>query len=419
MKKNLRKLITVFITAFVMTVMLPVAAQAAVKVSSGDGSEKNPYMMTLSGACKEEPFKYNIYPDREEAYYYASFIKIKATKVLQITVRDAENFFNFKRTEKDQWRRENEFIIRSGETVFLKVRAQGSVNNTMKITAKAVSSDEYCPKNPTGIHTFGGIYYRGECIKYCGYTCKHPKEGRKYDYSYYENVIVNGVSKHMPLFWCSTCESKGRDLADAKPCTVKKWTKKSNEEKHHGICTVCNWEAYGTCKYKTTYGKGSWSIHYVSDKCTVCGVGSSKAIKTQNHSFKKNVCTKCKFKRVVPGTLKISSLRQSGKMKKSYYTVQAHWEKRSGTYYWIPAKKAAKYEYKIYYKLSSANAKKYIISTHPKWNASGYWLIGTNKKSSTIKFNKSSAIKNITLYITPVSKTGTPGKTIKKVIKLS
>ena len=131
------------------------------------------------------------------------------------------------------------------------------------------------------------------------------------------------------------------------------------------------------------------------------------------------MCTKCQFKRVVPGTLKISSLKQKGKKKKTHYTVEAHWEKRGSTYYWIPAKKATSYEYKLYYKIRSKNAKKYIISLNPNWKASGDWMLSTKKKSFTYKFYRSTPIKKLTLYLTPVSKTDTPGKTVKRVVKFS
>lgn len=412
MKKKFTKLMTMFITVLIMTVLLPVAAQAAVKVLSGDGSESNPYEMTISGACKEESFRYNVYPDSEDNYGYASSMKLKSAKTVLITVKDAENYFNFRRTESDWWIRESDFIVRSGETVHLKVRARGSGINTMKITAKVVSSEEYCPNNANGRHIF---YSNEECSRRCGYKCKHPRESREYSDSFYENITVNGVSKHIPEFKCNACDGKWHsDPADAKTCTPEKWSKESAEvQNHHGICTVCQREAYMPCKYKTVYKKADWSQHYVDKKCKVCGGYDGSYYKKQKHSFKNNVCTKCKFKRVVPGALKINSLK--GTVKKETVTIYGHW---SGNY-WIPAKQAIRYTYEISCNMSSKNAVKYILSS----TKTGEYVEGvpafSSKKRYKVKFVSYKPISKITVYASAVSKTGTPTKIVKRTVRFS
>lgn len=419
MRKEFRKFAITFVIAIIMTMVLSVGAQAAVNVSSGDGSESSPYEITVSGAS-EELLEYQLHPDSENKYYFASRIKLKATEIVQITIKDVKgegNYFRIEREGKDNGASGAKFIVRSGETLNVKATARSGGVSTMKITAKVVSNEEYCPKDISGIHDF----YQGECRYRCGYQCKHPRESRRY-IDQYEITVVNGVSKHMRSFKCSECDLLVEDPADAQACTVEKWSKESAERKeHHGTCTVCGKEVYMACEYnKTKYTKINESAHNVSKQCSICGgYDGSYYYKSEKHAFKKNVCTKCKFKRVMPGTLKISSLKQKGKKKKTHYTVEAHWEKRGSTYYWIPAKKATSYEYKLYYKIRSKNAKKYIISLNPNWKASGDWMLSTKKKSFTYKFYRSTPIKKLTLYLTPVSKTDTPGKTVKRVVKFS
>ena len=146
MRKEFRKFAITFVTAIVMTMILSVGAQAAVNVSSGDGSESSPYEITVSGAS-EELLEYQLYPDSENKYYFASRIKLKATEIVQITIKDVkdeENYFSIKREGKDNGKRAAKFIVRSGETLNVKASARSGGVSTMKITAKVVSNEEYC-----------------------------------------------------------------------------------------------------------------------------------------------------------------------------------------------------------------------------------------------------------------------------------
>lgn len=282
----------------------------------------------------------------------------------------------------------------------------------LPITANASVN---CPIGAFGIHHFDDD---GKC-RYCQYECQHPREGREYTTNY-EQITVNGVNKHMRLFRCDNCHNNGSlwnlfyDEADAETCTVTKWMKENAyQEKHHGICTVCEKEAYMPCEYGIVYKKYDYSKHYVDKKCKVCGGYDGSYNKKQKHTFQKNACTKCKFKQVVPGTLKIKSLK--GKMKSEYVTIPAHW---SGNY-WIPAKRAIRYTYEISCNMSSKNAAKYILADAK----SGEHIQGirtTSKKNQIkVKFTSYKRMDKYTVYAYAVSKTGTPSKVVKKVVKFS
>lgn len=413
MKEKIRNLIGTVIVVLLMTVMLPIQANAAVNVVSGDGSEQNPYAIVVSGISNELPFTYNLYPDSEMKYYYASRLTLKSTETVKVTFDDQKNGVSIQRTENGQGKAVENFIVRGGETVYLKISARQGGTNTLKITVKAVSLEEYCPINISGIH----VYYSGEC-RYCKYKCKHPREGRQYTTNY-EQITVNGVSKHVPLFKCNICDdttSYSRkvyyDEADAEACTVQKWSKENaDQQKHHGICTVCDKEAYRPCEYEIVYEKYDYSKHYVSKKCKVCGGYDGSYNKKQKHSFKKNVCTKCKFKRVVPGTLKIKSL--SGRVKANYVTIPAHWSKN----YWIPAKRTIRYTYEISCNMNSKNAKKYILADAKNGEHIQGIRTTTKKKLVKVKFTSYKRMNKYTVYAYAVSKTGTPSKVVKKVVK--
>ncbi len=286
MRKEFRKFAITFVIAIIMTMVLSVGAQAAVNVSSGDGSESSPYEITVSGAS-EELLEYQLHPDSENKYYFASRIKLKATEIVQITIKDVkdeENYFSIKREGKDNGKRAAKFIVRSGETLNVKASARSGGVSTMKITAKVVSNEEYCPNDTSGIHEF----YRGECRYKCGYNCKHPRESRRY-IDQYELTVVNGVNKHMRSFKCKECDLWVQDPADAQACTVEKWSKESAEMKeHHGTCTVCGKEVYTACEYnKTEYAKIDASEHVVSKQCSICGGYDGSYYKREKHAFKK------------------------------------------------------------------------------------------------------------------------------------
>lgn len=414
MKKKLRNLIGTVITILLMAVMLPIQANAAVTVVSGDGSDQNPYAIVVGGITNEFPFTYNLHPDSEMRYYYASRLTLKSTETVKVTLDDQVNDTSIERTKDGPGKAAKTFIVRGEETVYLKISARKSGTGTMKITVKPVSLEEYCPSTITGTHDF----YSGAC-RSCKYKCKHPKDGRKYSTNY-EQITVNGVNKHMPLFTCNICNGSSYskewyyDEAEAQACTAQKWTKENaDQQKHHGTCTVCGKEAYMPCEYEIVYKKYDYSKHYVDKKCKVCGGYDGSYNKKQKHTFKKNVCTKCKFKRVVPGALKIKSL--TGKVKSGYVTIPAHW---SGNY-WIPAKRRLRYTYEISCNMNAKNAAKYILAD----TKTGEHIQGihttSKKKRVKVKFTSYKRMNKYTVYAYAVSKTGTPSKVVKKVVKFS
>jgi hypothetical protein len=110
----------------------------------------------------------------------------------------------------------------------------------------------------------------------------------------------------------------------------------------------------------------------------------------------------------VPGSLKVNKAKNSAKGTKKTY--------KSGS------EKYYHYFFKISFDVTSKNAVKYIVSTNKDVTASvsrgNKQTFSKGKFTYTYKGKKNKKATKVTLYITPVSKTGTYGKTIKKTITL-
>lgn len=167
--------------------------------------------------------------------------------------------------------------------------------------------------------------------------------------------------------------------------------------------------------------------HMVYKNCSVCGMEEFQTVRvSEPHTFnKKNVC-KCGYKQIIPGNTKILSAKQSGKMKKIKGTTAGFWYKTYSGTSKIPTwhyQKPTKYNnkgYKIKFKLKKAkNVDYYLVSTKKNPEASAGTAKQQFKKTSfTYNYISKKKVKKVTLYVTPVSKTGNYGKTIKKTIKL-
>ncbi|MGN0355441.1 MAG: hypothetical protein ACI4EI_10255 [Muricoprocola sp.] len=253
--------------------------------------------------------------------------------------------------------------------------------------------------------------------------CQHPMEYREYQEGHYSS----DKGTHYQWYTCKQCgDSKLIDWEHGEKCTLTNCEKYNlYNDYHSGTCTVCDSFEYQDCTYKYNYSKSDAdaSGHMVSKTCTVCGgqgIMSGASTLRESHSYKNNVCTKCGFKRIIPGSVSITSAKQSGKVKAKKVSVYAHWEKNNrGGYSWIPAKKYTNYEYKISVKLKkAARTDYYVISPSKDWRSSAYKLY-TSKTSCTYTYlsTKKKASK-VTLYVTPVSTSGHEGKTVKKVVQL-
>ena len=273
---------------------------------------------------------------------------------------------------------------------------------------------ELCPHGAADPHNknydASKYWYAGGC-KNCSTICDHPEEYREYycetdNYAYGHYIYQDGV--HYRLYTCIQCGTAECIEEYGSPCTVE-YRIIEDPMCHDVICTVCGYAEKYPCEYKTyTKKTSSDKTHSTYKKCVDCGRIPESSEKNVNHTYKNNKCTKCGFKRVVPGTVKVKSASCTKKgTKKTYKTA-------SGSYY--------QYTYKIDLSLTSTNAEKYIISVNEnpdkKVDRGNRQVFSKSKFTFTYKGKKNKKPTKVTLYITPVSKTGTYGKTVKKTVTL-
>lgn len=258
----------------------------------------------------------------------------------------------------------------------------------------------------------------------CGYTCNHPKEKREYGSYTGTSAYLNYTpdSKyHYRDYKCSYCWRTGVEETGEKH-KYKRTKESIYDDYHTAKCTVCNYSVQSQCKYEVIYEKSDSDVnHRVRKKCTICKQYAYVANDIRKHSYKDNKCTKCGFKRVVPGEVKITTAKNTAKGKKRTVNVDGKWVYSNGEYIWKKPYKYNVYDYKISLKFSSKNAVKYIVT-----NAADKDLddghknrVVTKKNEFTYTYTSSrKTASKVTLYITPISKTGTYGKTVKKTITL-
>ncbi|MCR4843192.1 MAG: hypothetical protein K5840_08030 [Eubacterium sp.] len=190
----------------------------------------------------------------------------------------------------------------------------------------------------------------------------------------------------------------------------------STDTTHYVACAVCGYRKSVSCSFtETGYEKLNGNCHYKQVCCSECtNVESSTA---QKHTVVNGKCKYCGTKVVTPGKTKIKKITKLTPTKNKT-TVTGHWAGSS----WIPSSTGTSYKYPLKIKFKKAkNAKKYIISLKKPSTTldSLSGLTVTKKTTYTFKNpTKGAKAKKITIYITPVSKTGTYGKTVKKKVKL-
>ena len=198
---------------------------------------------------------------------------------------------------------------------------------------------ELCPHGAADPHNknydASKYWYAGGC-KNCSTICDHPEEYREYycetdNYAYGHYIYQDGV--HYRLYTCIQCGTAECIEEYGSPCTVE-YRIIEDPMCHDVICTVCGYAEKYPCEYKTyTKKTSSDKTHSTYKKCVDCGRIPESSEKNVNHTYKNNKCTKCGFKRVVPGTVKVKSASCTKKgTKKTYKTA-------SGSYY--------QYTYKI------------------------------------------------------------------------
>ena len=258
----------------------------------------------------------------------------------------------------------------------------------------------------------------------CGYVCKHPKEYREYGTYTGTSAYLNYTSDekmHYREFECSYCDQDG--VEEGKKHSFK-YTKENLYDNYHKVsCKVCSYSKTADCKYKTSYKKaGNDETHKVVKKCTICKQEGYVSKDFEKHSYKNNKCTKCGYKRIKPGKLTVKSAKCTSKGVKKNYKVDAHWEKFGGQWYWRETEKYVRYQYKIKLTVNSKNAVKYIVSSGKDITVDNSTVQRESFKKKTFTYtwnsSKNKKAKKVTLYITPVSKTGTYGKTVKKTVTL-
>lgn len=411
MKRSISKIIMNMLLILSMAIMIPSIAKAGTIPGTGTGKEADPYKLTI-GYCTDETFTYN--PNSGSCYLNVTF-----TENVEVTCTFAENdpWAQVGRSTNNRYSSLknldgtiNTFLAKNGETVKILIK-NGDSQKPIHFKCAALSDTaQYCSQNALGKHTYTASY-GAKCANNCGYSCTHPKASR----SYYNEYTSLNNGKHAQHFECQICEQKTYDASDAKACTLDKWIGDNNHSYHRAECTLCNYTKQENCSFtKKTYKHFNWRSHTVYATCSVCG--KKGAASGQNHTFKSNKCTKCSFKRIVPGSSKVTYIKQSGKMK-----VKNHYRKgyRNRFGEWEPEIRSKTYDYKIKIKFKKAkNAERYVVSTLNDIDTGVIGKMGKNKTSATFTYVASKKSKKVTLYLIPVSKTGTPGKSVKKVVKL-
>ncbi|MCR5665851.1 MAG: hypothetical protein K6G01_03375 [Eubacterium sp.] len=244
----------------------------------------------------------------------------------------------------------------------------------------------------------------------CGKECSHVKDTS----TGYRKSFTS--TTHVMVYDCKICGMSNAVTESGTHSGFSSTGESYGSTQHMVACETCGYEKAVDCTFtKTTYTKINGNCHYKNKQCTGCSNIKSK--KVQSHTVKGKKCKYCKAKVIKPGATKIKSVKK-GKSTKTKTHVDGHWAGTS----WISATTSTAYHYPITVKIKKAkNAKKYIISLKkPSKKLTSLSGLKTSKKT-TIKWKNPTMgvkFKKLTLYVTPVSKTGTYGKTVKKVVKV-
>ena len=321
---------------------------------------------------------------------------------------------------------EYEFSTRSGDKIYLeittKVAATVYIKEDPNQTKKNVGANNsyyaqlsYQSSSTTctvvvEAHKHQWKAASGTCV-ICNKKCKHPK-----------TTIVKYQQDgdyHIIHRKCKTC---GYVLEEK---VKHSWSiaETGDGNQHLVRCNKCKATKYGKCKFtkvinckpKTDFAKKS-IYHRTIYKCS-CGY--KKGV-DEVHTYKNNVCTKCGFKRAVPGAMTGLKVVQKDSPKKKSYTFEGHW---GVTGKWVSAKTVTYYVCNVNFSFAAPkNGYKYEIEYTPFVSSivsGGKTLKTVTTTSNDLYLILPKAATEVTFKVTPISKTGTRGKTqtITKTIK--
>ena len=228
-------------------------------------------------------------------------------------------------------------------------------------------------------------------------------------------ALKKTAKEHTMSYECKWCGKK--DIATATGAHTFKPTGESYSKTTHRIeCTECGYGKSENCKFtKTKYVKFNGNCHKKKLVCAACG--NVKSTKNVAHKVSGGKCKYCHAKVVTPGATKITGITQLNPYTKQTKST-GHWAGKV----WIPSTTATSCFYPLTVKYKKAkNAKKYIISlSKPVKTLDGTAGLSVSKKTAFNFKNPTKGVKTkkITIYVTPVSSTGTYGKSAKKTIVL-
>lgn len=228
-------------------------------------------------------------------------------------------------------------------------------------------------------------------------------------------TLKKTATEHTVSYECKWCGKKDI-ITETGEHTFKPTGESYSDTTHRIECTACGYGISEDCKFtKAKYTKYNGNCHKKELVCADCG--NIKSTEYEEHKVKNGKCKHCSAKIVTPGTTKITSVKQQKAYTKKTKT-EGHW---AGSV-WISATTATSYFYPLTVEYTKAkNAEKYIISlSKPVKTLDSTTGLSVSTKTTYDFKNPTMGVKTnkITVYVTPVSSTGTYGKSVKKTITL-
>ncbi len=256
----------------------------------------------------------------------------------------------------------------------------------------------------------------------CGKVCDHSKLTSRVG----EKASDTNSKTHTVYYDCAICGKQEIKTEEVEHTIVYDASSgiHYSDTTHPVKCKYCNYPfTEGDCTFnRTVIEKYNGNYHQKATACQYCNNVKKSYGKSGYtyvaHKVKNNKCTICGAKIIKPGNTKITSVSKGKASSKKVY-AKAHYDAAGK---WHPSGYSTAYYYPVTVKFKKAkNAKKYLITyAKPVRTLSEPWGNEVTKKTSIKLTNPTMGVKSskLTIYITPVSKTGTYGKTVKKTIKL-
>ena len=375
MKRSISKIVINLFLIFTMAFMLSSVSMAApIFNSAGDGSWESPFLLRI-GYCEDDIFSYSHSGDTYLSVTFTAPAEVscwfaQSSGPYVMVRREGVSFSSLSGSE------DGTFLAKQGETVMLLIKSNSSLQPIHFKSIALSDLSRYCAKRFNGKHRYMSVT---ECIN-CGAACTHPKASRSYYNDYHE---LPG-RQHAQMYECQICGQKSYDASEGVACTLGPCTADNNFPYHTADCTVCGTTYRDDCTFTSEkYIPRAWDEHMFATTCSACGKESAPS--AQSHTFKNDVCVKCGFKRIVPGKLVVTSIKQNKKVKARSIYHEARWVKNSyGQWIYQNAYKSKAYDYKIAVKFKKAkNAARYIVSNTKNINLAALYNVGKNRTSFT------------------------------------